>query len=200
MNGIILKSMKAALLSAGLVTMVGCYRDVVDTCYPARYSFVAHNTVCSALKAQVNNGHVLEQTLWSWHFEEGKANLNAAGMEQLDSLIRRRPQPDPVIYLATAHQPEVRYDPAAPEKFTALRADLNERRKDAIVKYVEAMTKDPKDGSFLTVRVDCHDPTELNLPADQAGRTISAWNGAAKGVLSSGGGGGGGGGAAPGGR
>jgi uncharacterized membrane protein YgcG len=198
MDGIIHKCAKAVVLSAGLVTFVGCYRDVVDTCYPDRYNFVAHNTVCATLKAQVNNGHVLDQTLWNWHFEEGKANLNDAGQEQVQALLRRRPQPDTVIYLQTAQvgsNLDVKFDPAAPEKTAVARKSLDDARRESVKTFVKALG-----ASDLNVQImDPHDPTQISLPAEQGARTIGLWNANAQGKMSSSGGGGGGGGGAAGG-
>lgn len=183
MNGFI-RTAQAACLVAGVAGLVGCagYRDVVDPCYPERYEFISHNIVCGVRKTQVNNGHILDQTVWNWHFEGGKGNLNAAGMDHLTYLVRRRPSPDSVIYLATAH--DVRYDPAHPEKLAELRADLDGRRIDAIKKFLNAHAP----GADMNFQVLVHDPAEPGLPAEQSRVSINAWNAAAQGTSSTGGG------------
>lgn len=189
---------RAACLVAGVVGLIGChgaYRDVVDPCYPERYSFISHNIVCGIRKAQVNNGHILDQTVWNWHFDNGKAVLNGAGMDHLRYLVRRRPAPDNVIYLATAH--DIRYDPASPEKYAEARADLDGKRIDAVKKFLGAHAP----GADMSFQVLVHDPAEPGLPAEQMRMSHNLWNASAQGTGigsggSSGGGGGGGGAAA----
>ena len=44
--------------------------------------------------AQVNNGQVLNQTVWNWYFETGTDKLTPAGRTKLDSIAQTRPQPD----------------------------------------------------------------------------------------------------------
>lgn len=200
MNGFI-KTARAACLVAGVVALVGCvgYRDVVDPCYPERYAFISHNIVCGIRKAQVNNGHILDQTVWNWHFDpKNKAALNEAGIDHLRYLVRRRPSPDGVIYLATASTGtaegvDIRYNAAQPEKIAEQRADLDARRIDAIKKFLNAHAP----GADMNFQVLVHDPAEPGLPAEQARLAVTQWNQAAQG--SSGGAGGGGGGAAAGG-
>jgi hypothetical protein len=50
----------------------------------------------------VNNGHVLEQTVWNWHFESGSDVLTPAGQAKLDAISQVRPHPDGKIYLQVA--------------------------------------------------------------------------------------------------
>ena len=69
---------------------------------------------------QVSNGHVLDQTVWNYDFEPGTDKLTGGGLEHLAYLARRRPQPDPMVYLQTAQ--DVAYDPASPDKLAATRA------------------------------------------------------------------------------
>src|SRR2546423_1968474 len=108
MNGFIPRTVLA--LSTSLLLLAGCatYREVVDPCWPERYSSMARQSVNEATNAQAFNGHVLDQTVWNYHFEvdarnEPSARLNAAGIEHLNYLSRRRPTPDAHIFLATAH-------------------------------------------------------------------------------------------------
>jgi len=83
------------------VTFTGCfgYRDVVDPYYPKRYNVDARNSVRTALAPQVSNGNVLDQTVWDFHFESGKPELNAMGKDHLERLARRRPVAQEVIFL-----------------------------------------------------------------------------------------------------
>src|SRR5947209_5202561 len=45
------------------------YRNLVDPCYPQRYEYMARKEVNEAFIPQVQNGHVLDQTIWNWMFE-----------------------------------------------------------------------------------------------------------------------------------
>ena len=68
---------------------------------------------------QVNNGQVLDQTIWNYHFEPGTDRLTAGGLEHLAYIARRRPHPDTAVYLQTAQ--DVAYDPASPDKLAETR-------------------------------------------------------------------------------
>ena len=85
---------------------LACY----DTCWLERYSYQARQSEMQIFAAQVNNGHVLDQTVYAYHFEPGSDRLTKGGQEHLAYLARRRPQPDPKVYLQTAQ--DVAYDPA----------------------------------------------------------------------------------------
>jgi len=155
----------------------GCvqYRDLVDPCYPERYEFAARKEVHEGFVPQVQNGHILDQTIWNWMFYPGKEQLHPSGMEHLTYLIRRRPAPDAVIYLASSQ--DIAYDPAAPEKFVAARNDLNQRRKVAIEKYVAAQAAD----RGLKFEVMIHDPAEPALPGEALRGAAVRWYGAFQG-------------------
>lgn len=170
MKGIISKAV-VGIWGAGLMAVVGgcyTYHDLVDPCYPQRYSAAARRSVTEALGAQVNNGRVLDQTIWNYHFEPGSDRLNEGGYERLNALIQRRPAPDPVIYLQTASNTV--YDPADPQKYIQERTDLDRRREAAIKNYLNARTA----GSGLEFQVVCHDPPEnIGMPGISAGRAYA---------------------------
>src|SRR5205823_7115379 len=102
------------------------YRSWVDPCWPERYNAVARQEVVAPFAAQVNNGHILDQTIWNWYFETGTDKLNTAGMAKLDALARERPAPDPRLYLQAAR--DVAPTPANMDKLGALRDDLTAQR------------------------------------------------------------------------
>src|SRR5213082_973967 len=116
---------KAALFCSAAMGSVGCYgyRDLVDPCWPERYWYSSQQLEKAAMAPQVQNGHVLDQTVWNYHFEPGTATLNAGGIDTLARLARRRPAPDTVIFLQTAQ--DVVYDNAAPDKLVEARNDLD---------------------------------------------------------------------------
>ena len=109
MNGFVKATVAGLCLGTGF-TLVGCaeYRQVVDPCWPDRYNAEARRSVRETFGAQAHNGHVLDQTVWNFHFEVDPRTgvttdkLNAAGMEHLKYLARRLPTPDPNLYLQTA--------------------------------------------------------------------------------------------------
>src|SRR5262245_50118696 len=103
MKGLIIKAVLggfglAALAATGCVGTEKC----VDPCWPERYNYMARQEVYAASAPQIRNGHVLDQTVWNWHFKPGTDELHPAGMEKLDYIIRRRPQADCHVYVQTA--------------------------------------------------------------------------------------------------
>ena len=137
MKGLITKTFKMAC-GLGLLGMTGCfgYYDLVDPCYPARYNSMARHEVYDAFAPQVQNGHILDQTMWNYFFEDASDKLTEGGRDHLNGLVRRRPNPDARIYLATAR--DLAYDPAAPDKFIRDREDLNRDRIAAVQKFLNA--------------------------------------------------------------
>ena len=111
------------------------YRDFVDPCYPERYQAAARSEVLASFGPQVNNGHVLEQTVWNWYFEAGTANLNAAGQAKLDSIAQTRPAPDPRLFLQVARDVSVVVGGGV-DTVVARRDELNAKRAEAVQKYM----------------------------------------------------------------
>jgi hypothetical protein len=178
----------ALVLGCGAAAAGGgcCYRDVVDPCWPQRYNQMARVEVNAAMAPQVQNGHVLDQTVWNYHFEAGTDKLTAGGLEHLAYLARRRPQPDCVVYLQTAQ--DVLYDPAAPEKMAEARQDLDSKRIVAIQKFLTAQTA----GRHVDFQVLVHDPADPSISGVYAENVITAMYGRGRGGLLTGGGGAGG--------
>jgi hypothetical protein len=181
MKGFIAK----ALCGVGLMTgAVGCscwgiesYSDLVDPCYPHRYSHAAREEVIGAVSPQMANGHVLDQTVWNSHFEQGTDKLTPGGLAKLGQLARRRPAPDPVVYVETAQ--DIPYDPASADKFTQARNDLDQKRSQAVQNYLHAYA-----GSRgLAFQVLIHDPSEVGISAAPAGQSILRSNAGAVGIL-----------------
>jgi hypothetical protein len=170
MKGFIAKTFATVCLGGGLTAAGGCYtyQDLVDPCYPQRYRYMAETEVHQAFDPQVSNGHVLDQTIWNYHFERGTDRLTPGGMEHLAYLARRRPAPDPVVYLQMAQ--DVPYDPAVPAEFVKARTNLNERRIQAVEKYLGAQTA----GRPVTFEVRVHDPAEAGYSAIPANISVQA--------------------------
>jgi hypothetical protein len=158
MNGFIKRS-AAVLCLSGVVVLGGCccgsketrLCDCYDNCWLERYSFQAHQSVKQSLGAQVGNGHVLDQTVFTYHFLPGTDTLTVGGQEHLMYLARRRPMPDTRIYLQTAQ--DVAYDPAAPDQFVSTRSELDAKRVAAIQRFLSADTA----GRPLAFDVAVHD-------------------------------------------
>jgi hypothetical protein len=141
------------------------YRNLVDPCYPQRYEFMARREVNAAFIPQVQNGHVLDQTMWNWMFEPGTDRLTTGGLAHLAYIARRRPCPDTVVYLQTAQ--DVLYDPAAPDKMVTVRQDLDVKRSQAIERYLVAQT-----AGHVVPQVVVHDPAEVGQAAIPVGFTV----------------------------
>lgn len=185
MKGIIARV--AALLACAIAAAAGggCYyRDIVDPCWPERYNYVARQEVNGAFAPQVQNGHVLDQTVWNYHFEPGTDKLTAGGLDHVAYLARRRPCPDPVVYIQTAQ--DVLYDAVNPEKLLEVRRELDARRVVAVQKFLMAQTADrPTPVAF---QVFVHDPTEVGVSAVYANAAVRQMIGRARGGLATGGG------------
>jgi len=196
MKGLITRMAAAACLTGGLLALTGCYgyKDLVDPCYPWRYNWAAQQEVCEPLAIQVNNGHVLDQTVWNSEFERGRATLTRGGEDHLLTMIRRRPHPDPVIYLATAsigsaQSDDVIYSPGkVPEAAAQEREKLNQDRIQAVQNFLAAQTA----GRNLNFQVYVHDPAQPYVTAPQMMRSMTSMTTRFTGSLTGGGGGGGG--------
>jgi hypothetical protein len=175
------KTVTALALSGAALGMAnGChYRDLVDPCYPQRYEYASRMEVNQALAPQVRNGHILDQTVWNYEFEQGTPKLTPGGMEHLAYLARRRPTPDTCIYLQVAEPPDIIYDPKTPEKYAESRAKLDNDRIAAIQAYLGAETA----GRNLAFTIVVHDPAEVGIAAIPEGKAITASDAAFSGVL-----------------
>jgi hypothetical protein len=168
MKGFMSKSLAGLTLASGLVATSGCRQEgkCIDPCYPERYLYIARNEVTAAFAPQVQNGHILDQTVWNYHFEPGKDELNNGGRDVLDGLIRRRPHPDSRIFLATAR--DIGFDSLNPDKYVEARRELDEKRAAAVQKYVSAQTA----GRPMQFEVVVHDPAEPGQHASPVNRSI----------------------------
>src|SRR5262245_18666843 len=155
MNGFVGKAVALLGWAGALAGMAGChtYRDLVDPCYPERYEYQARAELHAAFAPQVSNGHVLDQTIWNYHFEAGSDRLTPGALEHLAYLARRRPAADPVVYLQTAH--DIAYNPDNPRDLTRKREDLDAKRATAIKNYLSAQTAG---GRSIDFQVMVHNP------------------------------------------
>jgi len=138
-------------------------KDLYDRCYPERYNNLAQREVNLACTPQVQNGHVLDQTVWNHHFEKGTDRLTPGGMAVLQYISRRRPQPDGTVYLATAL--DLDYDPCCPERYAGATQELNALRVAAVHKYLVALNA----GRPMDFQVLVHDPADVTINSGVAG-------------------------------
>ena len=189
MKGFIFRTLTFVGMAGAAGVGAGCYHhhDLIDPCYPERYELMARREVNEVMAPQVHNGHILDQTVWNYHFEFneekkiGTDRLTAGGMEHLAYLARRRPCPDPTVFLQTAQ--DVPYDPAVPEKFVEERCHLDGQRMLAVQKYLNAITA----GHNIAFNVVVHDPPEVGMSAVAARGSVVILQGSAQGVLAAGG-------------
>jgi hypothetical protein len=161
----------------------GCYyRDVVDPCWPERYNYQARLEVNAAFAPQVQNGHVLDQTVWNYDFEPNSDRMTAGGLEHVAYIARRRPCPDGVVYVQAAQ--DVLYDSSNPKKMIADRQELDAKRVAAVQQFLAAQT----DGRGLSFQVLVHDPTEVGIAASFGNAAQQQMLGRARGGLATGGG------------
>lgn len=157
------------------LTFTGCfgYRDVVDPYYPKRYNVDARNSVRTAFAPQVSNGNVLDQTVWDFHFETGKPELNAMGKDHLKRLARRRPVAQEVIFLQVAQNPDEKVN----------NKELNKVRSENIKAYMAKISEDKVHPEFQVV---LHDPAEVSGSGIEAARIIGGKQSGVSGVFTNG--------------
>jgi len=213
MKGFIKHAATGICFSAALIPFVGCYhyRELVDPCWPERYSGIARQSVREITNAQADKGHILDQTVWNWMFKSDEKTgaatdeLNAAGVEHLKYISRRLPVPDTQLYIQNAQ--DIAYDGKAdPQKFVKSRQQLNDRRIDSIKRLLA--TQSFSGASNYSVAVHDFAPPGINATPIIGNNATTKIQGAEpglynnfKGILpqGSGGGGGAGGGASGGG-
>jgi len=179
MKGFIKATVAGLCLGTGFTTLVGChsYRQMVDPCWPERYNAEARLSVRDTFAAQQHNGHVLDQTVWNYHFEPATDRLNASGMEHLRYLARRQPVPDTNLFLQTA-QDVPGAAGLAPDKSAEARSDLDNRRIASIQKFLAGATS-----GRAQFEVAIHDPGEVGIAAIPIGGSGSAKPAVIKGSL-----------------
>jgi hypothetical protein len=148
--------LSAAAMAAGLMA-AGCHHTGEnhshgDPCWPDRYSNESRASVVAAFQPQVENGHILDQTIWNLHFEYGTDKLNGEGMDKLDQLSRRRPQPDTRLFLQTAR--DISFDAQKPNDYGDKRVELDSKRVAAMQRYLKATLT----GRETAFDIQIHDP------------------------------------------
>src|SRR3954453_23076390 len=80
------KLVAGVVLAGGAALAAGCHADGEhghsDPCWPERYANESRAAVVANFQPQVENGQVLDQTVWNMHFEFGTDKLNGSGMDK----------------------------------------------------------------------------------------------------------------------
>lgn len=179
MKGFITIGLALGLFAGTAAAEMPTYREIVDVCYPWRYGYQARQNVYAWFAPQVENGHVLDQTIWNSFFVPGTDRLTAGGMEHLAYLARRRPCPDPVVYVQTAQDTPGAFDPERASRFVDARNRLDGGRIEAVRKFLMAYTAGR--GELFTVVL--HDPPEVGMSAVPMNVTMQKMYLAPDGVL-----------------
>ena len=177
MNGFVRKTVAAACLGSGAVSLLGCasYRELVDPCYPERYNLEARKVTNDVFDTQAHNGHVLDQTIWNYDFERDERNLptdklNGLGQQKLRYIVQRRPCPDGKLYLQTAV--DVYVPLAEIETLSGRRQELDSRRIQSIQRYLNAQMAGRNHAVAWDVCI--HDALEVGQPSPMAGGAVGA--------------------------
>lgn len=183
MKGFIARTLALSCGAALLATAGGCwtYGDLVDPCWPQRYERMAKDEVNASSAPQIQNGHVLDQTVWNWMFEPGTERLTYGGQEHLAYVVRRRPFPDGQVFLQTAQ--DITYDPQAPDKFVEARCDLDAKRIASVQKYLTAAAA----GRHVDFQVTVIDPSDPGMSAIPANLAVQKMYTGSTGILAGGG-------------
>ncbi len=148
----------AGCMNSDKTSLQSRYSEKVDPCTPERYNFAAREAALAPFEAHVNNGHILDQFLQNGDFDTAGEALTPGGRVKLDQLARKRPV-DGHLYLQTAR--DLAYDAAKPAEYARVASDLNVKRANAMVAYLNATTA----GRGLSFDVTVIDPAEQLMPA-----------------------------------
>jgi len=160
--------------------------NLYDRCWFDRYANLSHRAVNRAFTPQVQNGHVLDQTVWNHMFECGSDVLNCMGQAHLQYLSRRRPEADRVVYLATAM--DLKYDPACPDRYCGARQELDALRVASIQRFLTGLNC----GRCPDFQVLVHDPADVTISTIPAAWAVTQMYARYRGGLLTGAGGQGG--------
>jgi hypothetical protein len=152
-----------ATLAVAGISAIGCQSTrmqdatdhCVDPCWPQRYNAAARELVLAPFATQVANGEIISQTIWNYHFETASDKLTPAGIEVLDTIVRKRPSPDASVFVQTAR--DIPYDAAKADQFAGDRAALDAKRIASVQKYLSVQAA-AKGTNFTVLALDPADP------------------------------------------
>lgn len=123
--------------------------------WPQRNSYLARESVLHPFEVQMNNAAVLNGVVNNLDFDSGTDRLNGVGRDKLDRHARKMPAPDAKVFLQTAA--DVPFDPAAPERAVQVRTDLDQKRAQAVLSYLNTRPN-TRGVAFEVVAIDIADP------------------------------------------
>src|SRR5262245_8450230 len=104
----------------------------LHNCYwPQPYIEATRMAVREPFVIQAQNGLMLEQTIWNYHFEYGTDRLHPSCVAFLDRMSRRPAEPVLQLFLQTAR--DIRFFAERPKDYKKDQADLNTRRIKAVM-------------------------------------------------------------------
>lgn len=158
----------AGCMNSSKTSLQSRYSEKVDPCTPERYSMQAREAALAPFEAHVMNGHVLDQYVQNGDFDPALDTLTPGGRVKLDSLTRKRPA-DGHIFLQTAR--DLAYDAAKPGEYARVSSELNAKRANAVVAYLNATTA----GRGLAFDVTVVDPAEQLMPASGPANAVRGY-------------------------
>lgn len=153
MKGFIKQTAAAVCLGASVVALIGCqhYREVVDPCWPERYSQSARESVRDMHNAQADKGHLLDHTLWAADFNGNE--LKPSGKAKLKYIANREPVAVVMkVYLQNAES----------EEDAAKRSATNAARKKAILAHLSSQNWDDRKTIYEVEVHNYAQPTHLS--------------------------------------
>lgn len=165
--------------ACGLACLAGC--ATTGDCHPEYtpkiYKQAAQYSLTHAFETQANNGQVLNETIWNYHFYEDSEDLRLSGREFLDRLANNYPLRCSGLFLQSAH--DIQFKPDDVDGYFARRQELNALRTKAVTDYLQHAAP----GNTLMVQI--HDKPRVGLPSDESGRSyIMMARNAPQGLLS----------------
>ena len=158
----------AGCMNSSKSSLQSRYSEKVDPCTSERYSMQAREAALAPFEAHVTNGHVLDQYVQNGDFETGLDGLSPGGRVKLDTLTRKRPV-DGHIFLQTAR--DLVYDASKPADYAKTSTELNAKRANAVVAYLNATTA----GRGLAFDVTVIDPAEQLMPASGPANAVRGY-------------------------
>lgn len=129
---------------------------------PDDYTQAAQHSMHQAFRLQANNGQVLDQTIWNYHFYDDSEELRPAGRAFLDRIAYHYPMRCSGLFLQSAHDITFKSDTAA--SYFARRQELDALRAKSVAEYLQHVAP----GNTLALQI--HDKPPVGLPSDESGR------------------------------
>ena len=160
-----LSSSLSVCAACGIACLAGCATTCDHHPQYARQEFIqaAQSSLNRAFELQANNGQVLDQTIWNYHFYEDLEDLRPSGRAFLDRIAYLYPLRCSGLFLQSAHDIEIT-GPNSVDAYFERRQELNALRMKTVTEYLQRVAP----GNTLAVQI--HDKPPVGLPSDESGR------------------------------